>query len=135
MKKLHRTVSDQSELEQTTLSQNLEKAQLKALDDCAGALLYDCCSLRGRSFMLKNKTLKHYKRKKFFYRFFMRKSPRSGAMFGLAWMNMVIALIPFFVFCIFQIVGRCESWGGFISSSVIDARTSGRSQSSEFINS
>ena len=38
MKKLHRTVSDQSELEQTTLSQNLEKAQLKALDDCAGAL-------------------------------------------------------------------------------------------------
>ena len=68
---------------------------------------------------MKNKPLKHYKRKKFFYRFFMRKSPRSGAMFGLAWMNMVIALIPFFVFCIFQIVGRCDSWGGFISSSVI----------------
>ena len=38
MKKLHRTVSDQSELNQTTLSQNLEKAQLKALDDCAVAL-------------------------------------------------------------------------------------------------
>ena len=38
MKKLHRTVSDQSELEHTTLSQNLEKAQLKALDDCAVAL-------------------------------------------------------------------------------------------------
>ena len=38
MKKLHRTVSDQSELEQTTLSQNLEKAQLKALEDCAAAL-------------------------------------------------------------------------------------------------
>ena len=38
MKKLHRTVSDQSELNQTTLSQNLEKAQLKALDDCAAAL-------------------------------------------------------------------------------------------------
>lgn len=34
----HRTVSDQSELNQTTLSQNLEKAQLKALDDCAAAL-------------------------------------------------------------------------------------------------
>ena len=68
---------------------------------------------------MKNKTLKHYKRKKFFYRFFMRKSPRSGAMFGLAWMNMVIALIPFFVFCIFQIVGRGDSWGGFISLSVI----------------
>ena len=27
---------------------------------------------------MKNKTLKHYKRKKFFYRFFMRKSPRSA---------------------------------------------------------
>ena len=38
MKKLHRTVSDQSEFNQTTLSQNLEKAQLKALDDCAAAL-------------------------------------------------------------------------------------------------
>ena len=38
MKKLHKTVSDQSELNQTTLSQNLEKAQLKALDDCAAAL-------------------------------------------------------------------------------------------------
>jgi len=47
---------------------------------------------------MKNKTLKHYKRKKFFYRFFMRKSPRSGAMFGLAWINMVIALIPLFIF-------------------------------------
>lgn len=38
MKKLHRTESDQSELEQTTLSQNLENVQLKALDDCATAL-------------------------------------------------------------------------------------------------
>ena len=41
----------------------------------------------------KNKTLRHYKRKKFFYRFFMRKSPRSGAMFGLAWMTFVSLLI------------------------------------------
>jgi len=47
---------------------------------------------------MKNKTLKHYKRKKFFYRFFMRKSPRSGAMFGLAWMSMVVALWPFVLF-------------------------------------
>ena len=65
---------------------------------------------------MKNKTLKHYKRKKFFYRFFMRKSPRSGAMFGLAWMNMVIALIPFFVFSMFQIVGRNDYRGGFVLS-------------------
>ena len=42
---------------------------------------------------MKNKPLKHYKRKKFFYRCFMRKSPRSGAMFGLAWMTFVSLLI------------------------------------------
>ena len=38
MKKIHRTVSDQSELEQTTQPQNLELAQKKALDDCAKAI-------------------------------------------------------------------------------------------------
>ena len=43
---------------------------------------------------MKNKTLKHYKRKKFFYRIFMRKSPRSGAMFGLAWMIFFGAILP-----------------------------------------
>ena len=46
---------------------------------------------------MKNKALKHYKRKKFFYRFFMRKSPRSGAMFGLAWMicfGTILPLVP-----------------------------------------
>ena len=43
---------------------------------------------------MKNKSLKHYKRKKFFYHFFMRKSPRTGAMFGLAWLCMVSALMP-----------------------------------------
>ena len=43
---------------------------------------------------MKNKFLKHYKRKKFFYRFFMRKSPRSGAMFGLAWMICFGAILP-----------------------------------------
>ena len=43
---------------------------------------------------MKNKTLKHYKRKKFFYRFFMRKFPRSGAMFGLAWMICFGAILP-----------------------------------------
>ena len=43
---------------------------------------------------MKNKALKHYKRKKFFYRFFMRKSPRSGAMFGLAWMICFGAILP-----------------------------------------
>ena len=46
---------------------------------------------------MKNKALKHYNRKKFFYRFFMLKSPRQGTMFGLALMNMNIALSPFLV--------------------------------------
>lgn len=43
---------------------------------------------------MKNKTLKHCKRKKFFYRFFMRHTPRSGAMFGLAWMICFGAILP-----------------------------------------
>ena len=45
-----------------------------------------------------NNFLKHYNRKKFFYRFFMRKSPRSGAMFGIAWLCMVAALMPAILF-------------------------------------
>ena len=57
---------------------------------------------------MKNKPLKHYKRKKFFYRFFMRKSPRSGAMFGLAWMSMVVALLPFVLFVIIFFFGGLQ---------------------------
>ena len=57
---------------------------------------------------MKNKALKHYKRKKFFYRFFMRKSPRSGAMFGLAWMSMVVALLPFALFVILSFFGGLQ---------------------------
>ena len=60
---------------------------------------------------MKNNVLKHCKRKKFFYRLFMRKSPRTGAMFGLAWMNMAIAFIPFFALALFQVMGR---WNGFL---------------------
>ena len=41
---------------------------------------------------MKNKILTHCKRKKFFYRFFMRKSPRSGVIFGLMWMSMNLLL-------------------------------------------
>lgn len=43
---------------------------------------------------MKNKTLKHCKHKKFFYHFFMRHTPRSGAMFGLAWMICFGAILP-----------------------------------------
>ena len=53
---------------------------------------------------MKNKTLKHYKRKKFFYRFFMRKSPRSGAMFGLAWMICFGAMLPLAPWIFLQMV-------------------------------
>ena len=49
------------------------------------------------------KPLKYYKRKKFFYRFFMRKSPRSGAMFGLAWMIFFGAILPISPWIFFKI--------------------------------
>ena len=61
---------------------------------------------------MKNKPLKHYKRKKFFYRFFMRKSPRSGAMFGLAWLTVWLIAAPFVVFGllpIWDIEHDCET--------------------------
>ena len=61
---------------------------------------------------MKNKTLKHYKRKKFFYRFFMRNSPRTGMMFGLAWMTVWLIVAPFFVFGLlpfWDIEHDCES--------------------------
>ena len=67
---------------------------------------------------MKNKTLKHYKRKKFFYRFFMRKSPRSGAMFGLAWMSMVVALLPFVLFVILSFFGGLQHGWKFIAISL-----------------
>ena len=60
---------------------------------------------------MKNKPLKHYNRKKFFYRFFMRNSPRSGAMFGLVWMTMVVGILPFVLFSIFSFFGGFQdSW-------------------------
>ena len=61
---------------------------------------------------MKNKPLKHYKRKKFFYCFFMRKSPRSGAMFGLAWLTVWLIAAPFVVFGllpIWDIEHDCET--------------------------
>ena len=57
-----------------------------------------------RILLMKNKTLKHYKRKRFFYRFFMRKSPRSGAMFGLAWMICFGAMLPLAPWIFLQMV-------------------------------
>ena len=57
---------------------------------------------------MKNKTLKHYNRKKFFYRFFMRKSPQQGTMFGLAWMTMVVGILPFVLFTILSFFGGLQ---------------------------
>ena len=57
---------------------------------------------------MKNKALKHYKRKKFFHRFFMRKSPRSGAMFGLAWMICFGAILPLSPWLFLQMVPQAK---------------------------
>ena len=57
-------------------------------------IAFEAVIFRLRGINMKNKPLKHYNRKKFFYRFFMLKSPRQGTMFGLALMNMNIALWP-----------------------------------------
>ena len=54
---------------------------------------------------MKNKALTHFKRKKFFYRFFMRKSPRTGTMSGLAWMTMVGGIPPFVLFMLLSCFG------------------------------
>ena len=58
------------------------------VQNCHGELLIE------QGFAMKNKSLKHCKRKKFFYRFFMRHTPRSGAMFGMAWMICFGAILP-----------------------------------------
>ena len=58
------------------------------VQNCHGELLIE------QGFAMKNKSLKHCKRKKFFYRFFMRHTPLSGAMFGMAWMICFGAILP-----------------------------------------
>lgn len=52
-----------------------------------------------------SKTLKHYRRKKFFYRLLLRNSPRAGAMFGLAWMLMCMMLLPYGLFALLPFFG------------------------------
>ena len=48
-----------------------------------------------------SKPLLHYHRKKLYYRVFMRKSPRAGVMFGLAWIYMTVSLFTFALFAVF----------------------------------
>jgi hypothetical protein len=42
----------------------------------------------------------NYQRKKFFYKFFLRKSPRNAALFGFSWSIFYLSLIPLFIFTI-----------------------------------
>ena len=67
---------------------------------------------------MKNKILTHCKRKKFFYRFFMRKSPRSGVMSGLAWMSMYAASGPFALFMILVFSNFISSGIAFVAASI-----------------
>jgi hypothetical protein len=48
----------------------------------------------------KTSTLRHYRRKKFFYRLFLRRSPRSAGLFGLLWMVWGLSLSSLFFFLI-----------------------------------
>lgn len=41
--------------------------------------------------------LRHYSRKKFFYRLFLRRSPRSAAVFGFGWMLFCLLSLPGFL--------------------------------------
>ncbi len=49
------------------------------------------------------KPLKHYRRKRFFYKLLWRRSFRTGAMFGMAWQQLILLLFPFFLW-------YCFSW-------------------------
>ena len=60
---------------------------------------------------MNNTFLQHYHRKKFFYRFFMRKSPRAGTMFGLAWIYMTACLVPFALLAVLSCFGDSFSFG------------------------
>ncbi|WP_419643943.1 hypothetical protein, partial [Victivallis vadensis] len=41
--------------------------------------------------------LRHYSRKKFFYRLFLRRSPRNAAVFGFGWMLFCLLSLPGFL--------------------------------------
>ena len=66
-----------------------------------------------------SKPLKHYHCKKFFYRVFMRKSPRAGAMFGLAWICMTVSLFTFALFAVFCWFWNFTSFGTLLTAAGI----------------
>ena len=60
---------------------------------------------------MNGKFLLHYHRKKLYYRVFMRKSPRAGTMFGLAWIYMTACLVPFALLAVLSCFGDSFSFG------------------------
>jgi len=60
---------------------------------------------------MNGKSLLHYHRKKLYYRVFMRKSPRAGTMFGLAWICMTVSLFPFMLFAVLSCFGGVSIFG------------------------
>jgi hypothetical protein len=65
-----------------------------------------------------SKTLKHYRQKKFLYRLLLRKSPRAGAMFGLAWMLMCLMLLPYGVFALLLLFS-VEDWAATVPGAIV----------------
>ena len=60
---------------------------------------------------MKGSALKHYRRKRFFYRLFMRNSPRNGAMFGIAWISMVAGVSPFILWALLFVLSGAFTSG------------------------
>ena len=56
--------------------------------------------------MNRTKPLRHYHRKRFIYRFFCMRSPRSGALTGLAWLMFIWELFPVFVWKMAPVVAQ-----------------------------
>lgn len=65
-----------------------------------------------------SKTLKHYRQKKFLYRLLLRKSPRAGAMFGLAWMLMCLMLLPYGLFALLLLFS-VEDWAVTVPGAIV----------------
>lgn len=65
-----------------------------------------------------SKTLKHYRRKKFFYRLLLRNSPRAGAMFGLAWLLMTVTLCPLLILAALPFI-HISYWGSIATAGTV----------------
>lgn len=86
----------------------------------AEVYIYDCHGMEPEAAWedIMSKTLKHYRRKKFFYRLLLRKSPRAGAMFGLAWMLMCLMLLPYGLFALLLLFS-VEDWPATVPGAIV----------------